>query len=833
MRIGIIATTIAMIAVLAVIAAIATVQLGVFDGEPDDTSTRQRSEPTPDIPGLVAAAVAAQLPSDQAQTDNPPLDPSAELVGLITEPRGPVFTELGQRIRLEVLGVYSDGTSRAIADDAKIVFTSSAPEFVSIDPDGLMVASGNGGADITATYGGFTTQAPAVAFLPMQDIPPFDPELVYFTDEDGSAVILNRIMVHTKNEYQPATSERIAARHDAAVIAEFAHMDAFLIETETSTMEDLEAILDQISNDPDVDEAFPDGFISAAQGPPPETAQLIAALNAEGRHDADAFAEVRLPEAWAVINTLPNSKFTHVNVAVLDSGMYSHECKTDFKDAKNIKNILEHEFPSGENPDDPLSRVLVHKKRTCSDQLDQIAHGTAVVSILAAANNASPGLGGLDGQFSGILASVPDLPYYVLVYGLRSSWFQEKLDELSGSYTPIADRIADRLGGDLKPDKVNKQFRKDRFHSAMSEIYNGLEQIVNTKIKVLNISAGCSKGECHEKITGAVAKFVSNSPHTLVVLAAGNDGDKRDSWGNMPNSVMVVGGTGVASCSYVSFSVSSQTPVPNPTPGGRHEQSDFGADVKIAAPYCVYAVNPKSTGGYAIKEGTSFSAPLVSGTAALLFAIAPELTGEAVKDILVRTADEIKKCTPDCNGWRSLNAYAAVCETLYGLHDKNPTTSCPAPQPAPTQTVGACVPGSIGDTGVRVSAQSFFETKVTSDSYFDSLMTGPVLGLGMEEDFYADNNLAALVWMLRFDVPEDAGEVALNYRWVRVLRGGELSVISTGALEVGGEDHKYVVSLAVKGLTDAPSIWLPGQYFVDAWSTQHDCAVAEWYFEVH
>ena len=235
MRIAIIATTIVMTAVLAAIAVIAAVQLGVFDGAPDDASTERRAEP------------------------------DAELVGLITEPRGPVFTELGERIRLEVLGVYSDGIARPLADDAQMAFSSSAPEFVSIDSRGMMTATGDGGADVVATYGGFSAHAPAVVFPPASAIPPIDPNMVYLM-EDGSAIILDRLIVFTKDEYSGALARRIASRHNGDVIADFPSLDAFLVEISASTITDLEAALKHLNQDPGVDEAFPDGLFLPSQG---------------------------------------------------------------------------------------------------------------------------------------------------------------------------------------------------------------------------------------------------------------------------------------------------------------------------------------------------------------------------------------------------------------------------------------------------------------------------------------------------------------------------------------------------------------------------------------
>ena len=686
MRTAIIVSVVA-VAIMLVVAvgawALATTEFGFFGAETrrssTDRNTRQEA-PIPDISEVGATAVASE-------TTHASPGPGAELVGLITKPRGPVFFELGERIQLEVFGIYSDGASYPLPEDAQIVYASSQPEFVSIDPYGMMTATRNGGAEITATYGGFSARAPAAIFLPMQEIPPFDPELVYFTDDDGSAVILNRIIVHTENEYQRATSDRIAARHNATVIAEFANMDAFLMETETSTMEDLEATLDQLSNDPDVDEAFPDGFIPPVQGPSPtaakkpETTQLLDS----GSHlTVEPYGEVQLPGAWEVLNALPNHTYSHVYVAVIDTGMYSHECQHDFKDASAIKAILEHEFPSSEESGDPLSPVRIHED-PCVNKLDDIAHGTAVVSILAAANNANTGPGGQNGQFSGVLTSVYNLSHHVLFY----------------QAAPKLGDITEKLRDDLLPVNVQQWLQ-------LSEFYSALDNLTASQVSVLNISFGCEKSPgkryeaCVQELQAAIETFAENSPHTLIVLSAGNEGVERQPWPNIPESVMVVGGA-ESSCLY---GISSLL-------GGRRSESNHGADITIAAPYCVYTVvtaplDPVPGTEYTLAYGTSFSAPLVSGTAALLFAIDSSLTPAEVKKTLAVTGGATfcpasattKPCTSD--NARLLDAKKAVCETLKIKGVKQAAALCPniptqTPASTPLQTFPASAVGGDYD----------------------------------------------------------------------------------------------------------------------------------------
>ena len=617
------------------------------------------------VPG---AAPVAPLPGDPAQTCNPPLRPGAELVGLLTEPRGPIFTGLGQHIRLEVLGVYSDGASRTLADDAKIVFTSSAPEFVSIDASGMMTATGDGGADITATYGGFSGYAPAVVLLPAAAIPPIDPNMVYPLEDDGFAIILNRLIVYTKNEYSGALARRIANRHDGDVIAEFPNLESFLIEISASTITDLEAALEQLNQDPDVDEAFPDGLFPASQGSSshrPETVLRSLSGNTDGMK---AYENVHLFEAWEVLNDLNFQPLHHVNVAVIDDGMYGSACNRGQLSQKEnaVKQVLDHEFPYNK-----LQRIVVLKDKHCDDTFDEMYHGTAVVGVLAAADNApSAAKQGLNRSFSGVLSSVVKLPFSVLVYELKL--------------------ISDRPSKD-----VEAAFDEVQEFNSIGALLSRLNTISakSSQIRVVNISYGCiGSYSCR----GVLKEFANNNENTLIVTTAGND-DKRIGLGLglgnwSADGVLVVGGTNGGSTRTDGLYPCGSSENGN-TISGRHDKSNYGGAVNIAAPYCVYtiyidqpvidsiiiygtAIQEAQTAIYNAWPGTSFSGPLVSGTAALLFAINHEFTAKDVENILVTTADKIVNCTPDCAGWRSLNAHAAVCDAIYGKPDDDTATPC-------------------------------------------------------------------------------------------------------------------------------------------------------------
>ena len=664
MRVATVVATVVPVVVLATVGVLAAFQFGILGNGNGDSSigdTAQTERRTPDARAAAASAVVSP-----AQGGNESLDQDGELVALITEPRGPVFTELGESIQLEVIGIYSDGASRSLPDDAQIAFASSAPEFVSIDPTGLMTATGDGGAEIAVTYGNFSAMVPAMVFLPDLEIPPVSLDKIYPIGDAGAAIVLNRVIVYAKDDYNATTADRIASRYGLSVIADFPNLRSFLVELDTGTVSELAAMLEDINADPEVEEAMPDGFIAPSQGmgvPPAETTFLP-------KNEGLAYQNVGLFEAWNVLNGVPEHTFTHVNIAVIDDGMYSAQCPRSGEIDHTVKDVLDHEFPDA-MPSRKRNRVLVHKKN-CASKVNDMAHGTAVVAILAAANN---GPSTLKGSFSGVLSSVSTLPYYVLFYqkGIK-----------------VHNRLRDRI-----------QTFDSR--SSIGDFYHHLNRIADQpQIRVVNISHNCIDPRFFDPIVScrnAVEEFVTANPKTFVVLSAGNNGREIKAWEDDSGKNRHLAGAIIVGGTYGGFTGADCRVVVN----GRHPESNFGQAIEIAAPYCVYTIktDADTNAGEAVYTaigGTSYSAPLVTGTAAMLFAINPGLTIQKVKKILVETADKIQPCVDNCAGWRLLNAHAAVCETLYGLGDDIDATPCPgtgfpapvtpAPMPQPTRDTG-------------------------------------------------------------------------------------------------------------------------------------------------
>lgn len=92
----------------------------------------------------------------------------------------------------------------------------------------------------------------------------------------------------------------------------------------------------------------------------------------------------------------------------------------------------------------------------------------------------------------------------------------------------------------------------------------------------------------------------------------------------------------------------------------RESYSTTGEHVSLVAPGSyIYTTSPSSN--YSEVSGTSFSAPQAAGTAALVWSIAPNLTNEEVREILIQSASDLGEVGKDKEyGYGLLNTEAAV-----------------------------------------------------------------------------------------------------------------------------------------------------------------------------
>ena len=146
--------------------------------------------------------------------------------------------------------------------------------------------------------------------------------------------------------------------------------------------------------------------------------------------------------------------------------------------------------------------------------------------------------------------------------------------------------------------------------------------------------------------------------------------------------------------------------------------SNTGNNIDLAAP----GINIPTTvrgGSYGISSGTSLSAPVVAGVAALVVSANPSLTGAQVQDILKKSADDLGAPGWDASyGWGRVNAYKAVLAASGGTTPPNDTTLPTATITAPTDS--STVSGTI--FVIVAASDNVGVTKV--EFYLDGVLMG-------------------------------------------------------------------------------------------------------------
>jgi len=237
----------------------------------------------------------------------------------------------------------------------------------------------------------------------------------------------------------------------------------------------------------------------------------------------------------------------------------------------------------------------------CSGLYDDNGHGTFVTGLIAADTNDGVGIAGL-------------------------GWNTKVIDI----------KVLDSTGhGDI-PDEVT-----------------GIRYALETPgVRVINLSwtdSPCPQGSSASTCANPAEEAAISSAiaHGIVVVAApGDNGSDRPVYPSDYPGVL-------------SVAASTDQGVVDPDNGGPYEDfSDYGDDANIAAPG-IGVLSTWYDGNYAVLSGTSFAAPLVTASAALVMAADPKLTGPQVSTLLIETSSPLGAGGLGINGG-FLNTGAAV-----------------------------------------------------------------------------------------------------------------------------------------------------------------------------
>ena len=584
-----------------------------------------------------------------------PVEPSVpqvvRLVALVPSPGNVVLDDVGDSATLSVQGYYSDQTT-ADLEASLITYESTDPSVVSVSQDGVVTANGAGGADIIVGFGGFSRQVHALVFGDVPTLPPIDPDMVGVIpglDVEVRAV-LNRVIVELNPGYDTDDADDIAAEVGGEVVFSFSTFPGYVIEFDTQARE-LMDVLTQLDGDGRVEAAYPDVLFEEL-GHPIDTLSLKVNDESLSR----AYFNAGFEGAWRMMERVP--KLDPVIVSVVELGPMN-------VNGQNQHPIISVEFDN--------QRIHTPLAATTTDD-----HAAAVASVIAAVNHrllpdsSHPN----PSNFSGIITSVDDLEYDLIALSVDPQFLSlsDTLRQL-GTINVIGQNI----------DVVN-----------MSYIYKLIGWIENLSpipfienlIRPIPVIGDLLFGIVRTK------NIIQDMPNVTFVPGAGNC--QVDAAGYFParlsiepgiSNVITVGG---AATSYTE----RWTTNPPVCTGVRTNSSAYGEAVTIAAPaeqVWVVDINPRGSGsGYGFNSGTSFAAPMVTGSVALLRAIDPDATPEELKKLLVETGDEKTICTststsPDTcpssdeEQWSFLRTDKAVAKLLSDRIDATTTDRVTVP----------------------------------------------------------------------------------------------------------------------------------------------------------
>ena len=282
-------------------------------------------------------------------------------------------------------------------------------------------------------------------------------------------------------------------------------------------------------------------------------------------------------------------------------------------------------YPPALTPNDPYYSSEWHLPKIQASQAWDITTGSSSVVIAI-----------LD---SGVEVSHPDLAG-LLVPGWNFYSNNADTSDVTGHGTPVAGAAAAEgnnsqgvtgvsWGCRIMPIRISDT----NGYASLSTIASGLTWAADQGARVANISYRASSGST---ITSAAQYFQSKGG--VVAVSSGNNGT-FDSSTNNPY-ILTVGATD-ENDTVATF-------------------SNTGNNLDLVAPG-VNIMTTASGGTYGSGTGTSFSAPVVAGVAALVVSANPALTGAQIQEIVVSSADDLGVPGWDAtSGWGRLNASRAV-----------------------------------------------------------------------------------------------------------------------------------------------------------------------------
>ncbi|QCK15833.1 S8 family serine peptidase [Mangrovivirga cuniculi] len=164
------------------------------------------------------------------------------------------------------------------------------------------------------------------------------------------------------------------------------------------------------------------------------------------------------------------------------------------------------------------------------------------------------------------------------------------------------------------------------------DVANAIYYAVDNGARIINMSFGKSFSPNQEAVENAVKYAEANN--VLLVHAAGNSSKDIDEKDNFPTRFYL---DGTEASNWLEVGALNWKPEKEMV-GSFSNYGDQTVDL-FAPGVDIYSTSPDNS--YKVASGTSFSAPVTSGAAAILMSYFPHLKASEVKDILVETATDL------------------------------------------------------------------------------------------------------------------------------------------------------------------------------------------------
>ena len=520
------------------------------------------------------------------------VEQETRMVGLAASPRSLVFTRIGESAAVSARGWHSDRSFSEL-DASAVSYSSSNPSVVSVDAFGSAAAAGAGSADVIIEYESFRELVPAIVYGDVNMPPPVNPDLIGAIPEldPETEVALNRVIVELIDGYGVGDAQALAAEFGGRVVFSFRTFRGHIIEFNPFTHQ-LTNLAAELEGNGIVEAVYADVVFEASDHPSPGS-DTFRAIGQNAPYREAGFDTV-----WRMLERVQD--LDPVTIAVIDSGMLDPAAGNfTFTDLD-----LSAEF-------DWNSITMIPRTSTLPNTPEDRFHGTAVTSIIAATNSAADDSGEQNpgDNLSGIVSSVPGLDYHIHSFTAGAGGGRMSTSATVAAFEHI-EGVQDYI------DVVNLSYR---FNIQIIVPFTSIRDPFNNLNRLGNKTFGLAK----------------DMSRVTFVPGAGNDG--RDAslaspaeWSERMTNAITVGGTDSSHDKRWT---------------GSDGSSNFGSPITIAAPAeGVRVVDVTESSGYDELPGTSFAAPMVTGTVALLKAVSPSLEPRQIRDILVDSAEYVTVC---------------------------------------------------------------------------------------------------------------------------------------------------------------------------------------------